>query len=178
MRSTEIILKPIGIVHTPYHDVTDGVPIQGRLSPQTEGKVEVFPEYREACRDLEGFSHIILVYHFHKSIIERLVARPYMDTEIRGMFSIRSPHRPNHLGITLVELLKCGEGILEVRGVDMIEGTPLLDIKPYSPVFDTPGPGAPVRIGWMSKYMSGELKPKTLQTKSHDEWLNKEKADE
>ncbi len=178
MRSTEILLKPIGIVHTPYRDVTDGVPIQGRLAPRSEGRVEVFPEYRDACRDLEGFSHVILVYHFHRSTTERLVAKPYMDTEVRGVFSIRSPHRPNHIGITLVELLKCSEGVLEVRGVDMIEGTPILDIKPYNPVFDSPDPEAEIRIGWMSKYMNGESDPRTLHTRSRGEWLHREKTDE
>jgi len=178
MHSIEILLKSVGRIRTPYRDAADNVPIQGRLAPRSEGTVEVFPEYREACRDLIGFSHVILIYYFHASTIERLAARPYMDAEVRGVFSIRSPHRPNHIGITLVELLGNAGGVLQVRGVDMIDGTPLLDIKPYNPVFDAPGPEDRIRIGWMSKYKSGEAVPRTLRTGSRSEWLHEEKTDE
>ena len=178
MRSIDILLKPGGLIRTPYRDAADNVPIQGRLAPQSETMVDVFPEYRESCRDLEGFSHVILIYYFHASTIERLADRPYMDTEARGIFSVRSPHRPNHIGITLVELLGNAEGVLQVRGVDMIDGTPLLDIKPYNPLFDAPGPEAEIRIGWMSKYMNGESGPRILRIANRSEWLHEEKTDE
>jgi tRNA-Thr(GGU) m(6)t(6)A37 methyltransferase TsaA len=171
-------MKPIGVIHTPYRGVTEGVPIQGRLSPLTAGTVEIYAEYREAMKDLNGFSHTILIYYFHESTSEKLTVTPYMDSEPRGTFATRSPHRPNHIGITLVELLSVRDGTLEVRGVDMIDGTPLLDIKPYNPVFDTPGPDAPLRTGWMSPYITGTLKPRTLHTGSLNEWLHEEKNNE
>jgi len=175
MPFTEIIMKPIGILHTQYRRVSDNIPIQGRLHPGAEGTIELFPEYRDACRDLEEFSHIFLLYHFHISGEERLITKPYMDTVPRGVFATRSPHRPNHIGLSLVRLVSIDQGILAVRDLDIVDGTPLLDIKPYIPRFDTISADEKVRIGWMENISNGTIERKTTRTRSHEEWLQESK---
>jgi tRNA (adenine37-N6)-methyltransferase len=167
----KIILKAIGIIHTPYKNVSENVPIQGRMSPETEGIIKLYKKYWDACKDLDGFSHAILVYYFHKSKTEKLSAKPYMDTEIRGIFSSRFPHRPNHIGLTLVEIISISKGVIKIKGADMINNTPLIDIKPYNPVFDSVN-NSDVKIGWMTKYMSGERKPVISKTASRQDWKN------
>jgi tRNA-Thr(GGU) m(6)t(6)A37 methyltransferase TsaA len=169
MNCSEIILKPIGIIHTPFKSIDDHVPIQGALSPDTEGKVVVFPEYAGGLKDLDGFSHIFLIYYFHKSKAVKLRARPYMEQTVRGMFSIRSPHRPNHIGLTVVQLLSVDNNMLQVKGLDMIDNTPLIDIKPYNPYFDAP---SNVRIGWMESHFDDEKRKKNITVKSEKEWLH------
>ena len=131
----EIKLKPIGVIHTPYKNLEE-IPIQGRLRPEVKGTVEVYPEFSEGLKDVEKFSHIILLYHFHCSGELKLVAKPYLGKEKRGIFAIRHPCRPNPIGLTVVRLVKRKENVLEVSGVDMLDKTPLLDIKPYVPEFD------------------------------------------
>jgi tRNA-Thr(GGU) m(6)t(6)A37 methyltransferase TsaA len=174
MPGNRIIIRPVGIIHTPFKDVSENVPIQGRIMPDAEGFITIYKKYHDACKDLDGFSHAILVYHFHKSKTVKLTAKPYMDTEIRGIFASRFPHRPNHIGLTLVELINVNKGIIKIRGADMIDGTPLFDIKPYNPAFDGAGPDASIRTGWMTKYTSGERKPVILRTGSRKDWINKE----
>lgn len=132
----EIKLKPIGIIHTPYRD-SEVAPIQGRLKSNVEGAVEVHPGFSEGLKDVERFSHLILLYHFHCSGEPRLLAKPYLGEEKRGIFAIRAPCRPNPIGFTVVKLLERQANKLEVSGVDMLDGTPLLDIKPYVPKFDS-----------------------------------------
>ena len=131
----EIIYKPIGIIHTPYtrKEVT---PIQGCFSPNNQGYIELFPEYVAGLKDIEGFSHLILIYHFHKAEGFQLVAKPFLDKEKRGIFATRYFPRPNPIGLSIVKLYKINGPILEVGEVDMLDGTPLLDIKPYVPQFD------------------------------------------
>jgi tRNA (adenine37-N6)-methyltransferase len=170
----KIIMKPVGVINTPYKNVSQNVPIQGRMNSEAEGVIKIYKKYWDACRDLDGFSHATLVYYFHKSKTEKLAAKPYMDTEARGIFSCRFPHRPNHIGLTLVEIINVNQGIIKVRGVDMINGTPLLDIKPYNPVFDSLDSSVKVKTGWMEKYMSGERKPEIYKTGSRKEWLNED----
>jgi tRNA-Thr(GGU) m(6)t(6)A37 methyltransferase TsaA len=152
---------------SPFRDVSDNVPIQGAMSPDTEAVIKVYPEYAQGLRDLGGFSHIILIYAFHKCHGSRLTVRPYMDTETRGVFATRSPHRPNHIGITTVKLVSIDGNSLRVKGIDMVDGTPLLDIKPYVPRFDSV-PDA--TAGWAEKYTSGGETPVSTSTKSGDEW--------
>ena len=168
-------MKPIGIIHTPYRQVSDNVPVQGRLHPGTVGQVKLFEEYRDACRDLEGFSHVFLLYHLHASTEERTITRPYMDTVERGVFSTRSPHRPNHIGLSLVTLVAVENGELAVRDVDMLDGTPLLDIKPYNPLFDAPPKGEEVRTGWMRDISPDGVREGITRTCSHEEWLSESK---
>ncbi len=150
--STGIIkYKPIGIIHTPFKE-PHGTPIQPTNAKGSAGTVEVFPEYQEGLQDLEGFSHIILIYHLHKSGTVRLKSKPFMDNTEHGIFAIRGPNRPNPIGISVVNLdgiEKHGRAsLLHIRNVDMLDGTPLLDIKPYVPDFDS---SENPRIGWLEK---------------------------
>ena len=131
----EIKFKPIGIIHSPFKKVK-GVPIQPKAAGGIEGRVEVFKEYEDGLKDLERFSNIFLIYYFHLSKEHGLVVKPYMDSKERGVFATRAPSRPNALGISVVELLKVDENILHVKNVDIVDGTPLIDIKPYVPEFD------------------------------------------
>jgi len=152
-------LKPIGIIHTPYKKDGD-VPYQSYKSKDV-GEIEVSKEYEEGLKDIEGFSHLIILYEFHKSVkrsvkkehyleSQGLLVKPYLDDTPRGLFATRSPNRPNPIGLTIVELLERKGNVLKVRGVDMLDGTPLLDIKPYVPKFDQRDN---VRIGWLEGKM-------------------------
>jgi tRNA-Thr(GGU) m(6)t(6)A37 methyltransferase TsaA len=122
------------------------MPIQPSRAKGTRGTVEVLPEYAEGLADLEGFSHIILIYHFHRSTGHRLKVVPFLDTEERGVFATRAPSRPNAIGLSLVRLVSVEKNRLSVEGVDILDGTPLLDIKPYVPDFDEK---TDVRLGWL-----------------------------
>ena len=145
----EIVFKPIGVIRTPFEEPV-GVPIQGSLREDVEATVEVYPEFSEGLKDVEGFSHLILLFHFHLSDGYRLVAKPFLDDTPRGVFSIRSPKRPNPIGMTVVRLLGRNDRILRVAGVDMVDGTPLLDIKPYIPDSDAHEAD---RMGWIGEKM-------------------------
>lgn len=141
----EFRFKPIGILMTPYTSKS-GVPIQGVFDPQSEGKAEIFEEYETGLKDIEGFSHLILIYVFHLSQGYELVCRPYMEDKLHGVFAIRAPRRPNPIGFSVVRLRKREGNILHLAQVDMLDGTPILDIKPFVPRFDH-RPDA--RVGWM-----------------------------
>jgi tRNA (adenine37-N6)-methyltransferase len=132
--STQFLMDPIGIIHSPFKNKEE-TPIQSSRSQET-GTVEIFPEFSEGLQDLEGFSHIILIYVFHRSPEFSLKVTPFLDSEKRGLFSTRYPARPNPIGISAVHLQKLNEYILTIEGVDVLDGTPLLDIKPYVPDFD------------------------------------------
>lgn len=121
------------------------MPIQAAFS-DAEGTVEVAPAYEAGLKDVEGFSHIVLIYWFHRSQGYRLQARPFLDQEERGVFAMRYPARPNPIGISVVELVAREGNRLRVRGIDVLDGTPLLDIKPFIPPFDH---REGVRIGWL-----------------------------
>jgi tRNA-Thr(GGU) m(6)t(6)A37 methyltransferase TsaA len=139
----EFIMNPIGVIHSPFTD-KDKTPIQPTRSAAS-GYVEVFPEFAEGLLDLEGFSHIILLYVFHQSDSYTLRVKPFLDDQLRGLFATRYPYRPNPIGLSIVRLLAWHENILDIDGVDMLDGTPLLDIKPYVPEFDI---YSDVRTGW------------------------------
>jgi tRNA-Thr(GGU) m(6)t(6)A37 methyltransferase TsaA len=130
----EFHLLPIGIVHSPFTD-TSQTPIQASLS-QAKGTVEVYPEFAQGLQDLEGFSHIFLLYFFHESSGYTLLAKPFLDDQLHGLFATRYPFRPNPIGLSVVRLIARKNDTLEIEGVDMLDGTPLLDIKPYVPEFD------------------------------------------
>jgi len=138
---------PIGIIHSPFKK-PEGMPIQPTGASGVAGTVEIFEEFQEGLKDLEGFSHITLLYHFHLSrgFIPPVV--PFMDSEPRGLFATRAPKRPNPIGLSVVRLEKITGNILHIVNVDILDGTPLLDIKPYVPEFDAPGK---VRTGWLEK---------------------------
>jgi len=129
------VIKQIGIIHSPYKDMKD-VPIQGIFESEVEGVIEVFPEYEEGLKDIERFTHIIILYYFHLSKDVKLKRRPFLDNKERGIFSIRAPNRPNPIGFSVVRLKKREKNRLYVAEIDTIDGTPLVDIKPYVPKFD------------------------------------------
>lgn len=140
-----IELKPIGVIHSPFKEL-EGMPIQPAGARGVKGTVEVFEEYRAGLKDLEGFSHIVLLYLFHRSQGFNLHVVPYLDTEIRGVFATRAPRRPNAIGLSVVQLNMIKNGMLQIQNVDISDGTPLLDIKPYVPEFDAQ---SKVRTGWL-----------------------------
>jgi tRNA-Thr(GGU) m(6)t(6)A37 methyltransferase TsaA len=142
----EIRYKPIGVIHSPFKDV-QGMPIQPTGAMGIAGTIEIEPEYCDGLKDIEGFSHIVLIYHFHLSDGYSLLVKPFMDDSLRGVFSTRAPRRPNPVGISIVRLVKVEGSILHIENVDIVDGTPLLDIKPYVPEFDVQ---KNVRIGWLS----------------------------
>lgn len=145
----KIEIKPIGMIHTPYETTRD-MPIQGFLNQKkVTGYAEIFPEYTAGLQDLEGFSHVILIYHFHQSAQEKLFARPFLENVKHGIFAIRGPHRPNHLGLSIVKVNSIKENRLHFSEVDMLNGTPLLDIKPYVKYFDS---REKTRAGWLEKH--------------------------
>lgn len=141
----DIVYHPIGFIQTPFEDIA-GMPIQPSAASGVRGQVEVYPEYTQALQDLEGFSHIILLYHLHRSQGYQLKVVPFLDTQERGLFATRAPKRPNPIGLSVVRLLSVEPPNLTVENVDMLNGTPLLDIKPYIPHFDGEDE---VRIGWV-----------------------------
>lgn len=141
-----LLMKPIGVIHSPFSDKAQ-TPIQPNRS-QATGQVEVFPEYVPGLQDLEGFSHIYLLYTFHLSEGYALRVRPFLDDEEHGLFATRHPCRPNPIGLSVVRLLARRDNILDIEGVDVLDGTPLLDIKPYVPDFDV---RTEVKTGWYAQ---------------------------
>ena len=142
----EFIMRPIGIIHSPFQE-KEQTPIQPSRS-QAKGRVEVYPEFAAGLEDIEGFSHIILLYMFHQSSGFTLRVKPFLDDQQHGLFATRYPKRPNPIGISVVRLARRDENILEIEGVDVLDGTPLLDIKPYVSEFDLRNA---TRSGWLDK---------------------------
>lgn len=140
-------IQPIGIIHSPFTN-REGMPIQPGASRGAKGKVVLDAEYTAGLQDLDGFSHVILVYYFHQANSPQLLVKPFLDDVKRGLFATRAPSRPNPLGISVVKLLSIQDNVLEVQDLDILDGTPLLDLKPYVPDFDRPGE---VRIGWLEE---------------------------
>ncbi len=143
----EIIYRPIGIIHTPFKE-PGGTPIQPDAAKGTIGTIEIFPEYQKGLKDLEEFSHIFLLYHFHLSKPYSLEVIPFMDNRCHGLFATRASSRPNPIGLSVVKLIKIKANILIVKDVDIVDGTPLLDIKPCVPEFDQP---VVKKKGWLEK---------------------------
>ncbi len=140
----KIELKQIGVIYTLFK-TKEETPIQPFKS-EAEGRIEIFPKYAEGLDGIEQFSHVILVYYFHKIKDERLKVKPYLDNNIHGVYATRHPHRPNHIGISTVKLLRRDENILYVGQIDIVDGSPLLDIKPYVSAFDRRDN---VKNGWL-----------------------------
>jgi tRNA-Thr(GGU) m(6)t(6)A37 methyltransferase TsaA len=139
----EFTMRPIGVIHSPFTDKKQ-TPIQPSRS-QAIGQVEVYPEFAQGLQDVEGFSHIILLYAFHQSEGYSLSVKPFLDDQLRGLFATRYPCRPNPIGLSIVRLIARRDNVLEIEGVDVLDGTPLLDIKPYVPDFDRQ---ENTRVGW------------------------------
>jgi tRNA-Thr(GGU) m(6)t(6)A37 methyltransferase TsaA len=142
-----VVYRPIGTIHSPFRDV-EGVPIQPTAAAGIRGSVEVLPELVEGLQDLGGFSHVVLLYHFHLVRESRLTVTPFLDSRPRGVFATRAPTRPNPIGLSVVKLLGVEGNILNIENVDIVDGTPLLDIKPYVPEFDH---HAAERTGWLEQ---------------------------
>jgi tRNA (adenine37-N6)-methyltransferase len=132
----EFQVRAIGIIHT-THATKEEAPIQGAFHPDSEGTVEVFPEFAAGLKDIGLFSHIILIYHFDRAGNVELIRKPFLDDTPHGIFATRHPCRPNGIGLSIVRLLSHENNFLKVGGVDVLDGTPLLDIKPYVSRFDS-----------------------------------------
>jgi len=143
-----ILMSPIGIIHSPYKKVKD-VPIQGKLKPDVKAWIELEKKYVAGLKDLDGFSHAIIIYYFHKSQEERLISKPFIENKEHGIFAIRSPHRPNHIGFSIVKIVSIENSKLLFSEVDMLDETPVLDIKPYISYFDS---REDTVSGWVGKH--------------------------
>jgi len=152
----EIKYIQIGIIHSPFKE-PKGTPIQPIAAQGIYGTVEIFQDFSEGLKDVDGFSHVILVYHFHLSKKSSLKVKPFMDDKTHGVFSTRAPNRPNPIGISIVQLVKIEGNILQIKDLDIVDGTPLLDIKPYVPEFDTRDTK---KKGWLEKNVSKLSKSK------------------
>ena len=144
---TKITYKPIGTIHSPFKE-PKGTPIQPSAAKDTEGTVEIFKEYEKGLKDIDGFSHIILIYHFHLSGSYSLEVIPFMDDKPHGIFTTRAPSRPNPVGLSIVRLMEVKKNILYIKDVDIVNNTPLIDIKPFVTKFDNP---ETMKIGWLEK---------------------------
>jgi tRNA-Thr(GGU) m(6)t(6)A37 methyltransferase TsaA len=145
MAKDSYTVHSIGIIHTPFNQ-REGMPIQPGSSRGVKGKIVLDPDYAEGLQDLDGFSHVILIYLFDRANSPQLRVKPFLDDVKRGLFATRTPNRPNPIGISVVKLLSIQENVLEIQNLDIMDGTPLLDLKPYVPDFDHP---EEVRIGWL-----------------------------
>ena len=155
----KIEFTSIGIIHSPFTEPED-MPIQPAGARGVKGSVEVFEDFQSGLQDLDGFSHIILLYHFHRSRGFKLKVVPFMDSVLHGLFATRAPRRPNPIGLSVVRLDKIEAGVLHIRNIDILDNTPLLDIKPYVPEFDVQ---TNVRTGWLEKVS------KTVASRKSDE---------
>ncbi|MDB4304266.1 tRNA (N6-threonylcarbamoyladenosine(37)-N6)-methyltransferase TrmO [Desulfosarcina sp.] len=148
-----IKIESIGVIHSPFTTI-ENMPIQSVGAQDAEGTVVLEERYAEGLKDIEGFNYIYLIYYFHKASRGALHVTPFMDTEKRGVFATRSPLRPSHIGFSIVELIGVKENVLRIRGCDILDDTPLLDIKPYIPRFDIRNDA---KTGWM-KAMDKDIK--------------------
>ena len=153
----EIIFKPIGKIISPFRSIKE-MPIQPAGAKGIHGKVIIFSEFAEGLKDLDGFSHIILLYHFHRVKESNLTVIPFLDSKPRGVFATRAPKRPNPIGLSVVRLLDRKNNVLNIENVDILDGTPLLDIKPYVPEFDFSNTS---EIGWLKNVIQGAGKKKS-----------------
>ena len=143
----KIDYKAIGIIHSPFKHI-ENVPVQPAGAANVKGTIEILPQFVAGLKDLEGFSHIILLYFFHLVQEASLIVTPFLDSKPHGIFATRAPCRPNPIGLSVVRLIGVEQNILHVENVDILEGTPLLDIKPYIPEIDQ---HPAERIGWLAQ---------------------------
>jgi tRNA-Thr(GGU) m(6)t(6)A37 methyltransferase TsaA len=142
-----LLCHPIGIIRTPFKKL-ENMPIQPSGAAGIRGTVELFPEFADGLKDLDGFSHLILLYHFHESRGYKLTVTPFLDSKPRGLFATRAPKRPNPIGLSIVKLVQIRGCTMAIENVDILDGTPLLDIKPYVPEFDHQ---ENCRMGWVEQ---------------------------
>jgi len=155
----KVVFNPIGSISTPYKHQSK-IPIQARFGDNVEGTCVLLSKYEEGLRDLDGFSHAILIYHFHKARETKLFGKPFLEDSSHGIFAIRSPNRPNKVGFSVVKIKHIVKNKLVFTGVDMLDETPLLDIKPYVQYFDS---RENVNSGWVDKHFeNGNIPGKTI----------------
>jgi tRNA-Thr(GGU) m(6)t(6)A37 methyltransferase TsaA len=142
-----ISFNPIGVIHSSFHTLED-MPIQPTSQASQPGTVEIYPPYADGLKDLDGFSHIYLIYYLHRAASYQLTVTPFLDTQPRGLFSTRAPSRPNAIGLSLVQLSRIEGRNLLIDRLDILDQTPLLDIKPFIPEFE---PGENIRLGWLEQ---------------------------
>lgn len=142
----QINYKPIGFIQSPFKTL-ENIPIQNSGAKGIKGTIEILPEFIPGLKDLEGFSHVILIYHLHLVDHSSLLVKPFMDTEERGIFATRSPIRPNPIGITTVKLNEISGNVIFIENIDMLDQTPLLDIKPALPMIDDI---QNILLGWLT----------------------------
>ncbi len=154
-----IEMHPIGTIHSPYKEPID-IPIQGIFRKEAEAWLELKDEYSRGLKDLDGFSHAILIYFFHRSEKEEVLGKPFLEQKTHGIFAIRSPHRPNHIGLSVVKIKKISRNRMFFTEVDVLDGTPLLDIKPYVKYFDC---REEVISGWIDRhFQNGNIPEETI----------------
>jgi tRNA-Thr(GGU) m(6)t(6)A37 methyltransferase TsaA len=155
----QIIMRPIGKICSPYKE-SSNIPIQGTFNSEVDAYVELEEKYVDGLKDLDGFSHAIILYYFHRSQREDIVGRPFLEQNEHGIFSIRSPHRPNHIGLSIIKIKKIKTNRLYFTEVDMLDQTPVLDIKPYVKYFDSRDN---VKCGWLDKHFrDGKVPDKAI----------------
>jgi tRNA-Thr(GGU) m(6)t(6)A37 methyltransferase TsaA len=130
-----VTFTPIGVIHS-IHQIPEETPVQPACAQGIPGQAEIRPEYVEGLKDLDGYSHLILLYHLHRAGSMQLTVHPFTDDKPHGLFSTRHPRRPNPIGLSIVRLLRIEGHILKLENVDILDGTPLLDIKPFVPRYD------------------------------------------
>ena len=148
----KIKFEPIGVIHSPFkkkEDIESKKYADSRGFDSVHGELEIFKEYEDGLKDIEGFSHLIILFAFHKSEGYRLHTKPLLEDTLRGVFSTRSSNRPNPIGMTVVNVIERKGNLLKVSGIDMIEGTPILDIKPYT----SRDQKSPIKLGWLENRM-------------------------
>jgi tRNA (adenine37-N6)-methyltransferase len=143
----QITYTPIGIIHSPFTELS-GMPIQPTSGNSATGYIDIYPEFVEGLKGLDGFSHIYLIYHLHKATQAKLTITPFLDTETHGVFATRAPSRPNPIGLSLIKLVSIDQARIHIEQIDVLDGTPLLDLKPFVPTFED---GEDIRIGWLAK---------------------------
>lgn len=154
-----VIFHPIGLIETPFKQLED-MPIQPSGAQDAAGRVVLEPALAGGLDDLAGFSHIILLYFFHRVSGFALTVTPFLDTQQRGLFATRAPRRPNPVGLSVVRLIRRQDNVLHVSGIDVLDGTPLIDIKPFVPAFDCPADAA---VGWLADKAQGAVQTRSDQ---------------
>jgi tRNA-Thr(GGU) m(6)t(6)A37 methyltransferase TsaA len=139
--------QSIGVVHSEF-DTPQGTPIQAAANDSASGTIEIFPDFHQGLQDLEGFEYIYVLYVFDRAAESTLLVQPFLDKNSHGVFATRAPRRPNAIGISVLKLHRIENGMIYVDDLDMLNGTPVLDIKPFVPQFDNRSTD---RIGWLKK---------------------------
>ena len=154
---TVIRYNSIGIIHSPFKENV-GIPRQSVGASDINGSIEVFDDYSTGLQDLDGFSHIVVIFHLHRVKRASLKAYPPWDDREHGVFATRSPYRPNPIGVSIVKLETIEQNIVHISGIDMADGSPVLDIKPYVPDLN---PSEGIKIGWLADKVEGMNKSKS-----------------